>query len=169
MTIVGLRIFRQSIHFSITQVLVADHMHWRTGVDNKFSFLRFKIWCRQAPIFRRWEEYLALATLSPLETDNQILERWGYADEVHLGKKIRANPSEGFWSRILVWLAIAFVNFTRWIGLCMSVLFRRIDFGGVMSWNTQPNCRASDDRRWEELRSNFLSLFLQGFPSLSWP
>ena len=43
--------FRQSIHFSITQVLFADHMHWRTGVDNKFSFLRFKIWCRQAHIF----------------------------------------------------------------------------------------------------------------------
>ena len=33
---------------------------------------------------------LALATLSPLETDPQILERWGCADEVHLGKSIRA-------------------------------------------------------------------------------
>ena len=42
--------------------------------------------------------HLALATLSP-ETDPQILERWGCADEVHLGKK---NPSEGFWSRILM-------------------------------------------------------------------
>ena len=40
----------------------------------------------------------ALATLSPPETDPQILERWGYADEVHLGKK----TIEGFWSRILV-------------------------------------------------------------------
>ena len=48
--------FRQSIHFSITQVLFTDHMHWRTGVDNKFSFLRFKIWSRQALIFWRWEE-----------------------------------------------------------------------------------------------------------------
>ena len=47
---------RQGIHFSITQVLFADHMHWRAGVDNKFSFLRFKIWCRQTPIFRRWQE-----------------------------------------------------------------------------------------------------------------
>ena len=35
--------------------------------------------------------HLALAILSPLETDPQILERWGYADEVHLGKYIRAN------------------------------------------------------------------------------
>ena len=33
---------RQSIHFRIIQVLFADHMHRRAGVDNKFSFLRFK-------------------------------------------------------------------------------------------------------------------------------
>ena len=34
--------------------------------------------------------HLALATLSPPETDPQILERWGYAHEVLLGKYIRA-------------------------------------------------------------------------------
>ena len=34
---------RQGIHFSRIEVLVADHMHRRAGVDNKFSFLRFKI------------------------------------------------------------------------------------------------------------------------------
>ena len=34
--------------------------------------------------------HLALAILSPLEIDPQILERWGDADEVHLGKYIRA-------------------------------------------------------------------------------
>ena len=33
---------------------------------------------------------LALATLSPPETDPQILELWGCADEVHLGKSFRA-------------------------------------------------------------------------------
>ena len=43
--------------------------------------------------------HLAVATLSPPETDPQILERWGCADEVHLGQIC---PSEGFWSRILV-------------------------------------------------------------------
>ena len=32
----------------------------------------------------------ALATLSLPETHPQILERWDYADEVHLGKSIRA-------------------------------------------------------------------------------
>ena len=47
--------FGQSFHFSITQVFFADHVHWRSGVDNKFSFLRFKSWCRQAPIIRRRE------------------------------------------------------------------------------------------------------------------
>ena len=30
--------------------------------------------------------HLALVTLSPLEIDPQILERWSYADEVHLDK-----------------------------------------------------------------------------------
>ena len=34
--------------------------------------------------------HFALATLSPPDTDPQILERWGYADEVHLVKYIRA-------------------------------------------------------------------------------
>ena len=49
--------FRQSIHFSITQVLFADHVHRRSGVDNKFSFLWFNCWWRRwTPIFRRWEE-----------------------------------------------------------------------------------------------------------------
>ena len=42
MTIAGLHDFRQRVHFSIIQVLFADHMHRRAGVDNKFSFLRFK-------------------------------------------------------------------------------------------------------------------------------
>ena len=34
--------------------------------------------------------HLALATVSLPETDPQILECWGCADEVHLGKCIRA-------------------------------------------------------------------------------
>ena len=34
--------------------------------------------------------HLALATLSPPETDPQVLERWGYAHEVHLHKCNRA-------------------------------------------------------------------------------
>ena len=38
--------------------------------------------------------HIALAIPSLLETDPQILERWGYADEVHLGKQ--KTPSDGF-------------------------------------------------------------------------
>ena len=34
--------------------------------------------------------HLALAILSPPETDPQILERWGYADEVHMCTSILA-------------------------------------------------------------------------------
>ena len=34
--------------------------------------------------------HIALATLSLLETDPQILEHWGYADEDHLGKSFQA-------------------------------------------------------------------------------
>ena len=34
--------------------------------------------------------HLALVTLSPPETDPQILEHWGYADEDHLGKSFQA-------------------------------------------------------------------------------
>ena len=43
--------------------------------------------------------HLALATLSLPETDPQILERWGCADEVHLDK---CNRARDFGSRILV-------------------------------------------------------------------
>ena len=34
--------FRQGIHFSIIQVLFADHVHRRSGVHNKFPYLKFK-------------------------------------------------------------------------------------------------------------------------------
>ena len=37
--------------------------------------------------------HLALATLSLPQTDPQILEHWGYADEVHLGKSFQAMDS----------------------------------------------------------------------------
>ena len=74
--------------------------------------------------------HLALATLSFLSNDPQISERWSYAHEVHLDKcnRVRDFGLE-FWYDV----QIALVNFTRWIGFGMSVLFRRIDFGGGMS------------------------------------
>ena len=104
--------------------------------------------------------HLALATLSLLENDPQILERWGFDDEVHLGKCYRARDfGLEFWCD---------ANFTRWIGLCMSEPFRRRDFSGFMSCKTQPNCRAFDDRRPVGARFNSWLRFLSGRPDLTW-
>ena len=70
------------------------------------------------------------------------------------GSPGQVSPREGFWSRIWVWHATAYVNYTREIGFRMSELFRKIDeeFGGSESWNTQPNYRAFD----ESFTTNFL-------------
>ena len=38
---------RQSIHFSRNQILFADHVHRRSGVYNKFSFVWFNGWWRK--------------------------------------------------------------------------------------------------------------------------
>ena len=140
----------------------ADHVHRRSGVHNKSSFLMFKSWwCRQAPIFRRWEECcfdaspsilwyfwptstllhgpIALAIPSLPETDPKNLEHWGYAHEVHLGKSFQADSC----LEMLAWRTTALVNWTHRIGFRMFQLFRKIDedFGGSIFWNTQPNCR----------------------------
>ena len=183
-------------------------MHRRAGVDNNFSFLRFKIWWRSKHlIFRRWEECCFIFSFN----SRMLLASLHAASRAHrschsvssknrsskigalgldrssnfgaLGLRWWGSPgkiisSEGFWSRMsawrttalvnLVWRAIAFVNFTRWIGFGMSVHFRRIDFGGVMSWNTQPNCRESEDWRLDEFCPNFLSLLFPDFPGRSW-
>ena len=48
-------------------------------------------------------------------------------------------------------------------GLGMSVPFRRIDFGGVMSWNTQPKCRASERLTFRWILSQFLITSLPRF------
>ena len=42
------------------------------------------------PASTRLRGHIALAIPSLPETDPQILERWGCADEVHLGKYVRA-------------------------------------------------------------------------------
>ena len=56
-------------------------------------------------------------------------------------------PSDGFCSRMLAWRNTAFVNFTHRIGFRMSELFRKVDedFGGSISWKTQPKCRVFDE------------------------
>ena len=103
--------FRQGIHFSITQVLFADHVHWRSGVDNKFfpqvstlmqgdthfPNVRRKLLFHDPLILTHFwpastllRAHLALVTLSLLVNDDQILEHWGYAHEVHLDQCNRA-------------------------------------------------------------------------------
>ena len=51
-------------------------------------------------------------------------------------------PSEGLWCRMLAWRNTALVNRTHRIGFSVFELFRKIvvDFGGSISWDTQPNC-----------------------------
>ena len=58
-----------------------------------FAFVHFR------PASTLLRGHLALATLSLLVNDPQILERWGYAHEVHLDK---CNRTKDFWSRFLV-------------------------------------------------------------------
>ena len=95
--------------FSGIQVVLSDHVHRRAGVHNKLSFLRLHFgWWRETPLFRSREEisfsfwlwisgfslpastllreHNALSIPSLPETDPQILERSGFADEVRLRK-----------------------------------------------------------------------------------
>ena len=93
----------QSFQLGRFQILSAYHVHRRLGVYRKTLssglILNGEEKCHCIPpltsIFSLPLSTLLrnpndLATLSPPETDPQILERWGYADEVHLGKYIRA-------------------------------------------------------------------------------
>ena len=87
-------------------------------------------------------EHFVLVIPSPPETDNQILERWGFADEDHLGKLFQ---SECFWPRMFVWCNTAWVNWTLRIGFRMFERFCKIDedFGGSISWHAWSKCRLS--------------------------
>ena len=145
--------FRPDINFSITQVLFADHVHWRAGVDNKFSFLKFKSWCRQAPIFRRWEECCFVFSFNFVTLLASFHAAWRAHCSCHSvsswdrssnfgalrlrwwGSPGQIIPSEGFWSRMSAWRTTAVVNFTHRIGFGMCELFRKIDedFGGSIS------------------------------------
>ena len=60
------------------------------GEQNVALFFSFNFHTLLASLHAASRGHLALATLSPPETDPQILERWGCADEDHLGKYTRA-------------------------------------------------------------------------------
>ena len=87
-------------------------VHRRSGVYNKFSFLCLRVDGEGRHQFSEGEKiavlffsfnfkiclasfhaahgHIALAILSLPETDPQILEDWGYANEDHLGKSFQA-------------------------------------------------------------------------------
>ena len=124
MTIGGLHDFvKVSISASFNSFLLIMCIDALESTTNSRSS-RLNVWCRQAPISES-EKKVALFLLDFSNTFGQLPRG----------------------SRISEWRAMAFVNLTRWIGFCRSELFRKIDdnFGGSMSWKTQPNCRVSDD------------------------
>ena len=108
---------RQGIHFSRIRVHFADHVHRRSGVYNKFSFLRFKSWWRrQAPIFRRWKECcfvfppFFLGNFWPTFTrcfavrSCHSVSSWDRSSHfralgLRWGSPGQIIPSDGFWSR----------------------------------------------------------------------
>ena len=146
---------RQRIHFRKKQVLLADHVHRRSGVDNKFSFLMFKILMAQAganfPKVRRMRLYfyplnfrMLLASLhaaSRAHRSCQSVSSWDRSSNFGAsalrwwGSLGQISPSEGFWSRMLAWRTTAFANWSHRIGFRMFELFRKIDedFGGSIS------------------------------------
>ena len=156
--------FRQSIHFSITQVLFAGHMHRRSRQQILFPLYQGLMQAgTYFPKVRRMLIFLAPLISTHFWPASTLLREapcschsvssWDRSSNFGAlglrwwGSPGQIFPSDGFWSRILVWRTIAFVNLTRWIGFCMSELFRKTgdNFGGSLSWNTQPNYRVFDD------------------------
>ena len=155
---------RQNIHCSRIQVLFADHVHRRTGVYNKISFPLFygfdgedrhqfsaveknAVFCFSLKNLGIFLAGLHAASRAPCSCHS--VSSWDRSS--HFGalglrwwcSPGQIYPSEGFWSRMLAWRNTASVNWTHRIGFSMFELFRKIDknFGGSISWNTQPNCR----------------------------
>ena len=106
---------RHSIHFRRIQVLFADHVHRRSGVDNKFSFLRVKILMAQAgtnfPKVRRMLFYV-----SPL-----IFGYFGQPPRCFTGTsllpfRLFLRPILKFWSIGVTLMRITWANHSkRWI------------------------------------------------------
>ena len=93
--------------------------------------------CNSRTLLASFHGHLSLATLSSWDRSSNFGTHWGYADEVHLGKSFR---TKDFGLECLR---------ARRIGFRMSELFRKIDenFGGSISWDTQPSCRVFDESK----------------------
>ena len=107
---------RHGFQLSGIQILFADHVHRRTGVYNKFSFLWFNCDGADRHQFSEGEKNVVLCFFfvfgdifgQPprcftgtsllrfrlfLRPILNFLEDWGYADEDHLGKSFQAMES----------------------------------------------------------------------------
>ena len=111
-----------------------EHLCYVEG--KSFQTMDFGYECHHDVRRLHWTEHKGLVSVCLHSSSNfgSLEQRWW-------GSPRQISQSKRFWSRMYAWRATAFVNFTRWIGLCMFVLFRRMDIGGSMSWNAQPNCR----------------------------
>ena len=94
---------------------------------------------------------------------------WGALGLRSWGSPGQITPSDGFWSRMLAWRNTALVSWTHRIGFRMFELFRKIDedFGGSISWNTQPNCRVFFNIATAILSPFFLNLLARLFVNLA--
>ena len=139
----------------------------------------------QEPILRRWEEccfmfpplisgyfWPASTLLHGAHRSCHSVSSWDRSSNFGAlglrwwGSPEQIIPSDGFWSRVLAWRNTASVNRTHRIGFSMFELFRKIgeDFGGSISWNTQPICRVFFNIA-TALLSPFVLDFLQGCSS----
>ena len=163
----------QNFQFSRIEALFADHVHRRSRVDNKFGLMvqtrtyfpkmrRMLFYLSPSIFYFRPSStllygHLALATLPPPEADPQNLERWSYADEVHLGKLIRAKDfGLDLWSvgisrdhnvQTVCWFASLLHAWPR------GRAARNVNFG-VNGWDTNPRLDDCSEARGSILQKN---------------
>ena len=90
MTILGLHDFvKVSISAEVKSFLLIMCIDVPESTTNTGKHL-FSEGEKNAALFFSFNFRILLASLSLFDTDRQFLERWGYADEVHLGKSFRA-------------------------------------------------------------------------------
>ena len=159
----------------------AQHVHWCSGIYKEFSFHHTSFFYWETPNFGRWEKSsfafsLSFGTLLSILHASPRAQRsclsvsfWDRSCvQTALMRIFDLNHSERWTllSRMFAWRSAAFEKCTRRIGPKTYELFRQsvVDFGGSISWNTQPNCRVLFSIA-TALLSPFFSDFLLGCSS----
>ena len=135
------------------QVLFADHVHRRSGVYNKFSFLKFKgWWCRQAPIFGRWEECCFIFLL-------YISDMFGHLPRCLAGTsllpfRLFLRPILKFWSIGAALMRITWANHSKWWVLVSndSVTYHGSSESNTSDWFLY--VWALPQNRWKSLKTS---------------